>query len=505
MSYLPPSKKPFQYKSLEDVYTESRQQTNEAVEIIGVPQDGTQEQLGTIPDDYYKQLKRLVLSKAAGGVENLVKQLLRLGQWEEIPEIDTLVLEIFLGYDIDVQVLNRLVERKKDPGATLGKLESHVNKTGVWSLYDAVDPLAHKLTKDFRSLFKELTFKVQPKINTVSVGPGEVSLTMFTNAVKGAVGDLRIGDMELEIKGAGGRLGKSDYTKGIGVDGGSKYINMLMSRGTGQHFSQAEGPILRKELSIKANDTTTNVNTFKNKFLKRQDDMSTALKGPIEQLILNLKSLTDVKGELNSKLIMNNLQVAYNQLGEHIPLTDKMTFVKNMNYIFNRLERLSNLNIDNLNYNWQDSAQYMFNHDWGMSPRELAEAFVEMRTEQMDPGSVASLISGLEKIFRDADFRDKLTNINKQISRGKSMGQHTLQTLQAALQATSYQSVDKFDRILVLNPVTMNASNIKFDPSNDAGQQLLYVYKQLKSNPDIVVQNAGVDSRNKGIGIGVRV
>lgn len=504
MNYFPPSNNPSKYKSLKDVYIDSKKPVNESVEIIGVPQGGTQEQLGSIPDDYYQQLKRLVLSKADGGVENLVKQLLRLGQWEEIPEIDTLVLEIFLGYDIDVQVLNKLVEKKKNPGSSLGKLESHVNKPGVWSLYDAVDPLAHKLTKNFKQLFKELTFKVQPKINTVSVGPGEVSLTMFTNAVKGAVGDLRIGDMELEIKGAGGRLGKSDYTKGIGRDGGSKYINTLVNRGTGQHFSQAETPIIRKELSIKAKETLKNVNTFKNKFLKNPTEDTLELNGPIEQLLKNLESLQDAKRTINIDIIKNNLQIGYDKLGEGVPLQPKMTFVKNMSYIFNRLDRLSGLSTDSMDYNWQDSAQYMFNHDWGMTPRELAEIFVEMRTEEMDPGSVASLISALEKIFRKAEFRSQLTNIGKQVSRGKSLGQHTLQTLQAALQATSYQSVDKFDRILVLNPTTMNASNIKFDPSNDAGQQLLSVYRQLVNNPDIVIQNAGVDSRNKGIGIGVR-
>ena len=120
-----PSKNNKTYKSLQDVYVESKQ-IEENVSIIGVPETGAQEDLGSVSNDEYLRLKRLVLSKADGGVESLVKQLLRLGKWEEIADIDTLVLEIFLQHDIDVQVLNKIVEKKKN--GTLGKLNTCINK-----------------------------------------------------------------------------------------------------------------------------------------------------------------------------------------------------------------------------------------------------------------------------------------------------------------------------------------------------------------------------------------
>lgn len=492
------------YKSLTDVYIDSRSTVNENVQIVGIPEDGTQEQLGAIPTDYYKQLKRLVLSKADGGVESLVKQLLRLGDWEEVAEIDTIVLEIFLGYDVDVQVLNQIVEKKK--ARTLGKLERYVNKDGLWSLLEAVDPLTSKLTKNFPEMFQELTYKVQPKIATVSVGPGEVSLSMFTNAVKGSVGDLMLGDIELEIKGDGGRMGSSDYTKGIFTTPGNKYLQYLSARGSNQHFSQAEGPIIRNQLAIKSVATRKNLNTIRKDLAKHHADTQDVTDGILNQLDKNLEILENSKTVIDVESLSQNIQNAYNQLKSRspLPLHDKMTFVKNMNTLMNNLTKLTQSTSERDDYNWQDSAQYMFNHDWGMTPREMAEAFVEMRTEKMKEGEVPSLISALESIFKKEGVRNDLVNVKKQVSRGKSLAQSTLQQLQASLQATSYQSVHGFERLVVLNSKTLNACSIKFNNNDDVGQKLLNTYRQFTQNPNLLVTNAGVDQRNKGIGIGVK-
>lgn len=495
-------KKP--YKSLTDVYINSRAIVNENVEIVGIPEDGSQERLGSIPTDYYKQLKRLVLSKADGGVESLVKQLLRLGEWEEVADIDTIVLEIFLGYDVDVQVLNQIVEKKKS--GTLGKLESYINKNGIWNLIEAVDPLTSKLTKNFSKMFQELTYKVQPKIATVSVGPGEISLSMFTNAVKGNVGDLMLGETELEIKGDGGRLGSSDYTKGIFTTPGNKYLQYLSGRGNDQHFSQAETPLLRNQLAIKSKATRKNLNTIRKDLAKHHADTQNVTDGILNQLDKSLEILEDTKTVIDAETLTQNIQNAYDQLKSRspLPLHDKMTFVKNMNTLMSSLSKLLNSTTERNDYNWQDSAQYMFNHDWGMTPREMAETFVEMRTELLDQGQVASLISALESIFKKQDVRKDIVNIKKQVSRGKSLAQTTLQRLQASLQATSYQLVHGFERIIALNSKTLNACSLKFDNNDDAGQKLLNTYKQFINTPNLVVTNAGVDQRNKGIGIGVK-
>lgn len=499
MNFNKPSK-PYKYKSLVDIYTESRQ-IQENVSIIGVPETGDQEDLGAVTTDDYQKLKRLVLSKADGGVESLVKQLLRLGKWEEISDIDTLVLEIFLQHDIDVQVLNRLVEKKK--AGTLGNLESCVNKNGVWNLMQAVDPLARKLTKRFDSLFKDLTYKVQPKIATVSVGPGEISLSMFTNATKGDVGDLMLDGMELEIKGDGGRLGSSDYTKAIFTTPGNKFLNILNGRGTGQHFSQAETPQIRAKIAVKAAAARKNFATMR-KAVSKFPEIQEQIEGTYNQLDKNLEMLEDPKSVVDPKLAASNIKTAFDAASgyEHPPLTK--TSQTNTQAVLSLLDTLITTDETKTDYNWQSSAQYMFNHDWGMSARELAEAFVEMRTEEMDAGAVASLTSAAEQVFKNSDLLKQLTNLKSaQKGKTKTIAQIELQRLQAALMATSYQSVHGFERIVVLNTNTLVAANIKFEPTHDTGEKFKYVYKQLNNNPGIFVSNPGVDTRNKGIGISV--
>lgn len=503
---MKPDKPNKPYKSLVDVYVESRSPVNENVQIMGIPDGMDQEDLGTVTDQEYQKIKRLVLSKADGGLESLVKQLLRLGDWKEMAEVDTLVLEIFLEHDIDVQVLNKIVEKKKS--GTLGKLESCVNKGSSWNLMDAVDSTCHKLTKNFKKLFADLSYKVQPKIATVSVGPGEVSLSMFTNATKsnvnnGETGDLYVNGVGLEIKGEGGRLGSSDYTKSIFTTPGNKYLQILANRGTGQHFSQAEVPQMRAKLAVKAAAARKNFANAR-KAVNKFPEIVEQIEGTYNQLDMNLASLEDVKSTIDPAAVSTSIETALEIANsyEHPPVTKSAN--TNTQAVLSMLEQLTTTNDQKTDYNWQSSAQYMFNHDWGMSARELAEAFVEMRTEEMDPGSVASLISAAERVFKNSDLLKNLQNLKPaQKGKTKTIAQVELQRLQAALMATSYQSAHGFERIVVLDPHSLTAANIKFDNTHDTGQTFISVYKQLNRNTNIIVSNPGVDQRNKGIGISV--
>jgi hypothetical protein len=518
-----PSKKTEGYKSLADTYVSSRT-IQEDVQILGQSTDGTQEDLGTIPDDYYKRLKRLVLAKSAGGTEALIKQLLRLSDWEEVAEIDTIVLDIFLDYDVDVQALNQIVEAKK--AGTLGNFESALSKTTEWSLESVLDPKIKKLTDKWKELFGRLTRNVSPKINNVSVGPGEISLTMFTNAVKGQTGDLMVGGVEVEVKAAGGRLGSSDYTKGIMTTPGNKYLNILNPRG--QHFSQYENDSIIQSAKTSGNDARVKLEKIQgkiNKSLKDQlkdgmldqdnfdvnmdtfDGAFNQFYSNIESLNNNFKSGTQV---MNPVDVANNIATAVetltSQIGVVFPGVNVITkaLTKDLNTVVKKLQSTDEVNNTKTNYNWQTSTQFMFNYDWGLNSRELAEAFVEMRTEQMDQGAVAALINTAEKFFRNKDLQKELLNQTQLSSRSqKSRGQAALQRLQTALMAVSYQSVHGFERLMIINPKqrALKAVNLHFDNGLDAGTQLKEIYSQLKKNPNIVVQNAGVDARNKGIGI----
>ena len=517
MNYFPEPKRNKPYKSLSDTYANMYQPIQEDVQIIGIPTGGTeQEVLGTIPDEYYMRLKRLVLSKGEGGTEFLVKKLLRLSDWEEIPDIDSRVLEIFLDYDINIEALLKIVTKKEK--GKLGKIKSFLNKNDVWNLTDCLDSEVRNLTPQWQQLFADLTQQVQPKINTVSVGPGEVSLTLFTNATKGSVGDLQVDGQEIEIKGEGGRLGSSDYTKQINTSNPNKYLATLEPRG--QHFSQVEGLQIQQKINALAGvaiDKLKNVEKTANKsvaaFGENPGEDETNVPGIFKQLQDKLQSLIVTSGKIADVITPESAKIEHDALNSYIDTANNNHHVngamtdaarKPLNGLLKNLTTLQTVNASKTDYNWQSSTQYMFNFDWDMTPREMAEAFVEMRTEQMESGEVLSLINMAEKVFKKKDVLKRL--FDQKLTGGggsKSHGQVFLQRLQTALMATSYQSAHGFPRLVVLNADTLQAANLKFDNTKDVGDRFMSLYKQLERLPQIHVSNPGVDSRNKGIGISV--
>ena len=532
MKYFPEPEQNKQYKSLSDTYSELYQPIRENVQIIGIPDGMEQEEIGSIPDDYYARLKRVVLSKGEGGTEWLVKSLLRMCDWPELTNVDNRIMDVFLDYDVDLQVLNKIYEKKK--AGNCGRLESCLKKPGVWSLTEALDPLVMKLSKNWKDMFFALC-NVQPKIDTVSTGPGEIAISMFTNAVKGKVsGDLYLNGEEIEVKGEGGRLGSSDYTKGIFNGAVNKYLQVLADRSTrlgltsNQHFTDVEKSAIVDDMMIDIEDAIPKLKKVKG-LTKRWIDnnvttdqviptVSLDFDGDFEQTIKVLEQQQTKKlgtGDL-VKTIPATIESTLTSLGEFansypaiMEQKGGITGLKGIFTICNKIAKLASKALavtpgKKSKYNWQDSVQYMFNHDWGMTARELAEAFVEMRTEELDPGHVASLIDSAEKFFKNKDIAKSLFSKKASKRGGTSDGQKALQKLQIALMATSYQAVHGFPHLLTINPHTLNAATLKFKGTT-MGKTMENIYKQLESNPNIIVSNPSVDTRNKGIGISLAI
>ena len=504
MSYFPEHKPSKQYKSLSDTYSEIYQPIQENVQIIGIPDGLEQEEIGSIPDDYYARLKRVVLSKGEGGTEWLVKSLLRMCDWPEQTNVDNRVMDIFLDYDVDLQVLNKIYEKKKE--GNCGKLESCLKKPGVWSLTEALDPLVQKLTKDWKSMFFSLC-DVQPKIDTVSTGPGEIALSMFTNAIKGKTGDLYIDGAEVEVKGEGGRLGSSDYTKGIFNGAVNKYLQILADRSSKlglsntQHFTDVEKSALVDDMMIDVEEALPKFKKVKN-LTKRWIENNVTQEQVIPTVSLNYdgdfdQTIKILEQQQSKKLgtgdiiktIPSTIESTLSSLGELVQaypaaLEAKggITGIKGLFTLGNKIAKLATRAMSvvpgkKTKYNWQDSVQYLFNHDWGMTARELAEAFVEMRTEDLDAGHVASLIDSAEKFFKNKTIAKSLLSKKASQRGGTSDGQKALQKLQIALMATSYQAVHGFPHLLTINPDTLNAATLKFKGTT-MGKTMENIYKQ---------------------------
>lgn len=489
---------------------------NEDVEIIGIPAGQPEESLGEIPADYYNKLKRTILSKSVGGTEELFLQLLRLARWEQVPVIDDHVINISLNHDIDNSVLLQIIQKKKE--GTLGSIENHLASDGIWSLENCLDPLVKKLTPTWKELFTEICNEVQPKINNVSVGRGEVGVSLFTNANKAdkdedgnqQSGDLYVNGSEIEVKGDSGRLGSSDYTKGITTAGAggtgqtNRYLDILQSKG--MHFADAD---TRRSI-----DVVSRTAELVAKYIDQSYMPGATKRGDID--INQLTAIRDIISRLNKESLQDreDIQLAYNTLSKmwrgFMMMSGVSTTIgiKKLNTWMNdviqclqkALVNASEINADT--YKWQDTAQYMFNNDWSFTPAELAEAFVEMRTEPLDQAQVADLIAGVEQVFSRQDIRRDLFK-GKEPGKGnvQSLGQRTLQRMQLALHATSYQSVHGFPYLLIINTEKhLDAISLKFTGDN-LGDVYLSIFSQLEKHPRLIAGAAGVDSRNKGMGI----
>ena len=508
------------YKSLADTYSGIYKQVNENVQIVGIPDStGEQQAIGSVSDEYYDKLKRIVLSQGEGGTEYLVKSLLRECDWPEVPNIDGRIMDIFLDHEIDLVVLDKILKKKRE--GNLGSLSSYLPKDSVWNLSESIDPLVRKLSKDWKSLFKSLC-GVQPKIDNVSTGPGEIAISMFTDAKKGTTsGDLYIDGVEVEVKGAGGRLGSSDYTKGIFNGAENKYLAVLKGLANPNHFATHEKANIIRGLKFDAAELSKKIPTLQNNLNKWfttfevdpiTDPNTENIEGELKYLQQNLKlvidnqPLTQTMAEAMNTTYQHMIDMteAYPEMLEKGAISGIIGALGLMDKVSKKATDAMNVTDNRGDYNWQDSAQYMFNYDYGMSPLELATAFVEMRTEPMDQGSVASLIQVLEKKFKDKSIVKELLSQTSTKRGGTTNGQRALQKLQIALMATSYQSAHGFPYLLAINPHTLNAFTLKFKGVT-AGDIFEDVYKQLVNQPNIIASNPAVDTRNKGIGISLDV
>ena len=174
-------------------------------------------------------------------------------------------------------------------------------------------------------------------------------------------------------------------------------------------------------------------------------------------------------------------------------------------YLANKIKNIRATPVDQ---NWQNSAQYTFNTDHGLSAGELAQAFIEMRSDALDETQAKELLIGAVKILTPlAKAGSDLFSTNKgQVGKKTvptTIGQLTLQKLQAAIQMTGYQTHHKFPYLLIVNPTSGQCVTIQFGESDDVGDKLITVYKQLIAHHEIHIPNAGVDQRNKGVGIAI--
>lgn len=552
------------YRSLSDVYGDvafnkvpkppTHRVLGEDVEILahhlGEPEKDV-EHLGVIDDKYYSKLRRDVIARGVGGYEDAVRKILEDSGWEVGAGVDAevvkQVVDIFAKYDVDSDTVKKLQRKKAEN--SLGTLEGKLQNTKPWNLTDSFDTEASNLTPQWGKLVCELMRVTAGSDNaTVAVGPGEVAATLFTNAVKGEKGDLLLqGYGEIEMKADGGRLGSSNYTHNFpvfskdfldkkGIDMNTLYVNKLIkalkvnitkakaSIANGAKWIAKLNPVEEVDpnevgrtsipVPLPTPEQPDIINDPQNGILSILDSIETTIDNDqanidhnIQELGAHVDTLIAAKGNepASTKAFVNSTYAGNDLLSGEELSASKMGQLDIVVYLTNKIK---NVRATPLDQNWQNSTQYMFNIDHGLSAGELAQAFIEMRSDVLDPAAAQQLLLGAVKILTPLAkagsdlFSDKKGQVgNKTVP--TTVGQLTLQKLQAALQMTGYQTHHQFPYLLIVNPTSGQCVTIQFGKSNNLGDKLVTVYKQLVGNPEIHIPNAGVDDRNKGIGIAI--
>ena len=175
---------------------------------------GATENLGIVDDASFKEIKKDV-DTYKYKVFTVIDELLRDKNWYKSgarqKEIKSLTVISFRDSGIPSSFLAGLNIRLQNNG--LNYLEEAISSKPsfniITTMLEGLLPLAPENSSEIVSFIKSLWI-VQPKINNVNTGAGEMAMSFLSNGKKGTKGDLafpKIG--EVEVKGIAGRFGPS--------------------------------------------------------------------------------------------------------------------------------------------------------------------------------------------------------------------------------------------------------------------------------------------------------
>ena len=173
------------------------------------PDEPGMEALGVADDKNYVQraLNSVTIKPAT---DDLLKS---AGKWNLVDDYeDSLKLPIamaFSNHGLSSNEISKLIKEK----ASLTDFIQSVNTEVSFNARDVVVDNLKKLFPDNEHLdyLFDYVFAKKPKISDVGVGMGEVALSIFTNCVKGKVGDLDSSIGAIEVKSSGGRLASPSH------------------------------------------------------------------------------------------------------------------------------------------------------------------------------------------------------------------------------------------------------------------------------------------------------
>lgn len=298
------------------------------------------------------------------------------------------------------------------------------------------------------------------KIAGIQVGKGELALTMISNAVKGAKGDLFVGDknIEVEVKGSNARVGGSGYAHNVT----SKELNNILNAGPEELFRRTSEK-LKAEI----------VNTI----VKKINDRS-KIKGTEKEIGYYNKVKQDIENARSFDEITNDLKLLLTADGSKL-------FTDNIKSFISKIEAYTKHVKKEVKGAFFPAVSTFFSLANTLTDEQLIDGIVACRSYDI-PEQVTAIKQAVSRIVaadKDTLFGGELT--------------YNLKCLLAAIHLSCYKHVEHFNNILFSNDSTRRLILFRFN-SELIQDNIIQSYNFLKRFK--VSFNLSVEEKFKSIG-----
>jgi len=443
------------------------------------------------------KIKHIIGSQSVKPALNELMQ--AAGKWQSLDGYEASYLDpiaaAFVACGVTSNMVTKIIKKKKD----LNSVERQIANQTIFNTsnevvkdleaYIASSESSENSSVDFGRLYQHI-FNQKGKIADVGVGYGEIALTLFTNCIKGKVGDLDTPSIgAVEIKTDMGRIAKKSQ---VNLKFSSDLANFLQTNEAKQSTS-SEISKIKYSISLNIDDikeTTEFKNTFTEQFVKLLDQLVNSI-GTNEFHKLYSKSIFASKIPNQGKTKENVVYQLYKDLGyvvsenETTPPPSNIT----LNYIYNEHKKIKSIfaKEDNLKIGKYETVvsnnnvakdvskmtsynalQHLFQTDYNFTPEQLTNGLMLIVGE-----------GEREKAKEFAPFFLEFFNPSgkyaKHVRALRSGNLKVLQGLVFALQASLYGK-GHFNYLFVVNKTSYEG--IGFDVTSPSGMYDTFITNQ---------------------------
>ena len=348
------------------------------------------------------------------------------------------IKKAFHTVDINIQNFGNLIQIQTDPDNPFRTVLLN-NPGTIYNYYNLISPKVYELfvtDQDAKSVIDNI-WNIDTKIGNISVGNGEIIITLFSDARKGVHGDLELpGVGEVEIKGCGARMGGDGFshTNTTGL------LNAILKNrdvNVGEFLTGR----LRENLLRVLNDRLGIVQRTKGE--------------GVEEIQSIIDSVDSIESPDDITILINRIE----GLGFSENITKTLTAKANK-----FLKSFSG----ETRGEFSGAVNVFFKPDWNLSAEEIVEGLVAARNY----GKVneSDLRKGLAIIVNNDNILDALAgNPRTNIAR-----------LIAAIHMACYQKVENFTHIVLADDGTKDMVSIDFSSDESLDQLVIRLYQLFK-------------------------